>query len=223
MHGKNNMHLAFHVKCSYVVSSKTETHPMTDTKYTFQELAGLIADTMNFPGKDVPLILRRINVFDTKGFIHATQEETGRRERTLTPREAARAAILSAIFDCGISSADIEDANEAINDALNRVPGFAFTNMPDSLKDEDGTVIIHDGLTSIINGTAAGENWMLRVRFTRSKKAREVSAMAVWDGWDISENKGTKTADMLDGKTHLGTLLIPASDLIRPFLESAEQ
>lgn len=191
------------------------------TQQTFLELSGFLAETMNFPAKDVPLILRRIRQFDTNGLLETIRSDTGRREGKLTREEAARVAILMAAFECGVSNAELEAVNSAL---IHQFPGKTFGNLPPSTK-VDGGYQFGRGLATIIRGTAApfNENWFLRIRFTRTAKGdRDVTAMVLWDGWDASENKGTKAADLLDGKTHLGTLLIPASDLIRPFLESAD-
>lgn len=187
---------------------------------TFLELSGMIAETMLFPAKDVPLLLRRVRMFDTKGLLNTSREDSGRREGKLNEAEAARLAILMGAFECGVTTAELE----SVNAALNTFPGTTFETLPASLKAQDGTGIVQDGLHAIVRGTnhPFNENWLVRIRFTRVNGARAVTAMVLCEGWETPDSEITRARDMLDGKKHLGTLMLPASDLIRPFLSSDE-
>lgn len=183
---------------------------------TFLELSGMIAETMLFPAKDVPLLLRRVRMFDTKGLLNTSREESGRREGKLNQAEAARLAILMGAFECGVTTAELE----SVNAALDTFPGTKFETLPASLKMQDGAGIVPHGLEAIVCGTNPpfNENWFVRIRFARFNGARDVTAMVLWEGWDAPESETTKARDMLDGKKHLGTLMLPASDLVRPFI-----
>lgn len=181
------------------------------------EIADRLADLEGREADEIHIRLRN-PLF--KGLLQGQAGRSRTSPADYSAEELVRARLLLAMFDCGLSTAELSTAN----DALNNIPGKTFTNHPESAKVLGG-VQYPNGLKTIIRGTAApfNENWFLRIRFTRTEKGdRDVTAMVLWDGWDASENRGSKTVDLSRGQLHLGTLLIPASDLIRPFLESAD-
>ncbi|MDT8858026.1 hypothetical protein RNZ50_23940 [Paracoccaceae bacterium Fryx2] len=135
-------------------------------------------------------------------------------------REAIRARLLLALLDIGLSSEELQGVNAELS-ALNplKVKGFVGGVMtaPPSCAKGYGV-----GLANLIRGTEAGESWVLRLRYVRTVDgARRISTRIMWAEWDDREGRGTKALDLLHAETHLGTLDVPASDLIRPLVRGA--
>jgi len=150
-----------------------------------------------------------------KSLLAGTEGRTRNSPADYSQEELARARLLLALFECGLSTGDLAKVNDKLN-----APPLAGPDHPDSASLAGGGTHYPSGLRSIIRGARAGENWLIRVRFARTNDgARSVNPSIVWEGW-ATEGRDGWAVDMLNGETHLGTLLIPASDLIRPLLES---
>lgn len=133
------------------------------------------------------------------------------------PGEVARARLLLAARDCGLTGSDLA----RFNDALNQPPAQGIGH-PDSAKIEVGYGY-PSGLQSIIRGTKAGESWLVSFRITRNSQGqRRVAPLVCWEGGLPADTGVASLLDLLDGETHLGTLVVPASDLIRPLLDALE-
>lgn len=132
--------------------------------------------------------------------------------------EACRVRLLLAARDCGLTGQDLA----RFNVALNQPPAVGIAHPPSALS--DGVVVYPSALCSIIRGTRArfGETWIASLRITRANDgSRHVSPSIFWRDAD-AESEVAWALDMLDGVTHVGTLILPASDLIRPLLDEPE-
>ncbi|MFZ1725102.1 MAG: hypothetical protein WBO29_17260 [Albidovulum sp.] len=90
-----------------------------------------------------------------------------------------------------------------------------------------GETIAKRKLDLLADGTAAGQNWVIVLRFTREFGQRWLHAAIYEDKHDaklgnlsVSELVSTGRSATEFGGTHLMTSVVPASDLIRPLLES---
>ena len=145
------------------------------------------------------------------------QGESGRSRNSpadYPARELIRARLLMAMFDCGLSTTELSE----VNSELNSERGFTGPS---------GETIARTGLDLISDGTAAGQSWVIFLRFTRMKGQRWLHA-AIYEDKDDAKfgkldvtqlvSKGRSATEF--GGTHLMTSVVPASDLIRPLLES---
>lgn len=133
------------------------------------------------------------------------------------PEEIARARLLLAARDCGLTGADLGKFNAALNQPP--TPGTAH---PTSAKAAGG-YSYPSGLLSIIRGARVGEDWLVRVRVTRTSEGqRRVAPLVCWAEGQPADTGIGAVLDLLDGETHIGTITIPASDLIRPLLDDLE-
>lgn len=82
---------------------------------TFLEVSNLISDSLGFPADQVPAILRRVRLFDAKGLLDTTREETGRREGKLNREGAATALIFSELLDMGLDVATLRELAPKMN------------------------------------------------------------------------------------------------------------
>ncbi|MBR9840399.1 MAG: hypothetical protein GYB50_21275 [Rhodobacteraceae bacterium] len=134
------------------------------------------------------------------------------------PEEIARARLLLAARDCGLTGPELANFNNALNQ-----PPSAPGNAPDSAKVAGGGSNYPTGLRTVIRGARAGEEWYLRVRFTLTADgARRVAVSVEWEGWEVSlqpTNRATAALDEYYSEIPRGLLIIPASDLIRPLLD----
>lgn len=138
------------------------------------------------------------------------------------PRELIRARLLLGLFDIGLTSKELANVNEALSETSARqlqgtVRG-AVTS-PESAK-IDGQIVYHgEVLNTLIRGARADENWDIQIRFTRTSSGeRRVSPWVKWSEWE----QDRVTGDLIDlqrNETHLGTLTVPASSLIRPLIK----
>ncbi len=127
--------------------------------------------------------------------------------------ELYRARLLLACADCGLTTADLEKVNAKLND----IP-IHGGQAPGSAKG----VGYGTGLACIIRGAEAGEEWFVCVKFKRlSNGRRDVVPHVRYVEWDDFENGGTEALDDLNGRQHLGTLNVAASDLIAPLFNRA--
>lgn len=128
------------------------------------------------------------------------------------PQEIARARLLLAARDCGLSGTELG----FVNTALNQPP--AFMGQHSDWAKQGGTMVYPPALRSIIRGTQAGETWIIQIRFTRgSDGQRHIKPTIFCLENDTASNRGA-SVDLLNNETQLGTLVCPASDLIRPIL-----
>ncbi|MDP3263472.1 MAG: hypothetical protein U1E06_19830 [Tabrizicola sp.] len=127
------------------------------------------------------------------------------------PAEIARARLLLAARDCGLSGTELG----VVNTALNQPP--AFMGKHSDWAKQGGAIVYPSALHSIIRGTQAGEEWIIRIRFTRgSDGKRHIKPTIFWKDGDTASDRGK--VDLLTNETHLGTLVCPAADLIRPVI-----
>jgi len=133
------------------------------------------------------------------------------------PEEIARARLLLSARDCGLTGADLSKFNAALNQSSAHGIGH-----PESAK-TDGGYFYPSGLLSIIRGTKAGEDWLVSFRVTRTSEGqRRVAPLVFWANGRPAESKVGGVLDLISGETHIGTVTIPASDLIRPLLDHLE-
>lgn len=151
------------------------------------------------------------NILRGPGILSLLTSQPGRGRTSpaeFLPEEVARARLLLAARECGLSGSDLGK----INETLNAPPAPALPHAP-SARIEGG---IHhpSGLLSIVRGTKAGEDWKIQVRVLMTYEGhRKVTAEVFWSGADMSESGAS---------TLLGRITIPASDLIRPLLDNLE-
>jgi len=127
------------------------------------------------------------------------------------PQEVLRARLLLACADCGLSTSELE----IVNRALTEPPIHDASHPPSAAGKGYGS-----GLHCIVRGTEAGEGWSLRIRFARQNDGkRRASANVFWEGWTTADKRASRAVDLLNVETHIGTLEIPASDLVAPLLE----
>jgi hypothetical protein len=119
--------------------------------------------------------------------------------------ELIRARLLMAMFDCGLSTAELALVSDMLNTPY-----------------EWGTA-----LQMMADGTAAGESWIILIRFVRGMQGeRIVSPSFFKDGSDplgecsVRELVSAGRWSTQFSGTHMMTSVVPASDLIRPLLES---
>lgn len=79
---------------------------------TFTAVAGLIADCENVPGKDVPTLLRRVRMFDSKELLPTIREENGRRTGALDLEGACAAYLFTELLDMGFDVALLRDLHQ---------------------------------------------------------------------------------------------------------------
>lgn len=127
--------------------------------------------------------------------------------------EIARARLLLAARDCGLSGVELG----IVNEALNQPP--AFMGQHSDWAKQGGAIVYPSALHSIIRGTQMGENWIVRIRFTRSLDGqRHIKPMIFQQDGQTASDRPSAAVDLLSNETHLGTLICPASDLVRPIL-----
>lgn len=127
--------------------------------------------------------------------------------------EIARARLLLAARDCGLIGSELR----ILNDALNQPP--AFMGQHSDWAKQGDAIVYPSALNSIIRGTQAGEDWIIRIRFTRDRKGgRHIKPTIHWQEGDSATDRAGAALDLLANETHLGTHVYPASDLIRPLL-----
>ncbi|SFJ73822.1 hypothetical protein [Celeribacter neptunius] len=127
--------------------------------------------------------------------------------------ELARARLLLAARDCGLTGPELATFNNALNE-----PPKAGILTPPSAKVDGGT-FYENGLRTLIRGTRAGENWDVRVRFTLTQDGkRRISPWVRWEKWEESR-RASAAVDLLYSEIPRGMVIIPASDLIRPLLD----
>ncbi|UFS66271.1 hypothetical protein LO749_17245 [Paracoccus denitrificans] len=169
------------------------------------EIADRLAD---LEGRDADEIHIRLRNPLFKGLL---QGESGRSRNSPADYpvlELIRARLLMAMFDCGLSTAELALVNEMLNESH----GVSTTT-----------------LEAMIEGAAAGEPWIILVRFNMLQGGkRKVTPKFFKDsisrqqmGFSTVEEivKGGKFSSIFGG-THLMTSVVPASELIRPLLES---
>ena len=133
------------------------------------------------------------------------------------PEEVLRARLLLAMADLHLTTAELEK----VNVALNQPPALGIGH-PASAKVAGG-YSYPSGLLSIIRGARAGEEWLVRFRVTRTSEGqRRVAPLVCWAEGQPADTGIGAVLDLLDGETHIGTITIPASDLIRPLLDDLE-
>lgn len=133
------------------------------------------------------------------------------------PEEVFRARLLLVMADLHLTTAELEKVNVALNQ-----PPTQGIGHPASAKAAGG-YSYPSGLLSIIRGARAGEEWHVRFRVTRTSDGqRRVAPLVFWANGQPAETGVAGLLDLLDGETHLGTIVIPASDLIRPLLDLLE-
>lgn len=131
--------------------------------------------------------------------------------------EMARARLLLAAQEVGLTAPDLAEINAAMNGPVTS-PG----THPESARTKGGWSY-PSALAAIIRGARAGEEWILTVRVTRTTDGtRRVSPWIHWAGWPHEEGRAQRTLDMLHGERRLATLTIPASALLAPLLGAAE-
>lgn len=130
------------------------------------------------------------------------------------PEEIARARLLLAARECGLTGADLGRFNAALNQ-----PPSSGMGHPASAKTEGG-YSYPSGLLSIIRGTRAGEEWLVSFRRVRNSEGqRRVLPLVFWAGGQPADTGFVSGfLDLRHGETHLGTLYCPASELVRPLL-----
>ena len=148
-----------------------------------------------------------------KGLLSGTAGQTRNSPADYGFDELVRARLLSSLYDCRFSTTELA----LVNAALNRPP-LSGDRHPPSAK-VDGGIFYPSALHSIIRGARAGENWTIYVRFMRSQDGElQVNPKVFWaDAMSGAPVKGA-LIDALNGDTHLGTLTVPASDLVSPIL-----
>ena len=122
-------------------------------------------------------------------------------------RELFRARILLALFDCRLSTAELAQVNHKLNSAVENIP-IERSYYPMALD-------------SIIRGAKEGQRWLLRVRFTRTADGQQrISPWVHPESVADVQGRAPAALDLYYDETHIGTLSIPASDLLLPLLES---
>lgn len=127
--------------------------------------------------------------------------------------ELIRARLLVAASDCGMSTDELAKMNEA----LNKPPAPGARHAPEAKT--EGAYINPNGLHSIIRGASAGSDWVVTLRFTLSNGARDVHPIVSLRENLASDEDAGRAMDLLEGRIHVGTLTLPASDLVKPLLD----
>lgn len=81
----------------------------------FTAVAGLIADCEGVPGKDVPTLLRRVRLFDTKELLPTIREDSGRRTGSLDLDGACAAYLFTELLDMGFDVALLRDLHQKMS------------------------------------------------------------------------------------------------------------
>ncbi|MDO5630530.1 MAG: hypothetical protein Q4G22_01700 [Paracoccus sp. (in: a-proteobacteria)] len=168
-----------------------------------------IADRLaELEGRDADEIHIRLRNPLFKGLLTGEPGRTRNSPADYPFRELIRARLLLAMFDCGLSTAELALVSDMLNDRYGVTgPG--------------GAAVETNPLNMMTDGTAAGESWFVTIRFVRGMNGeRIVTPLFFKDGSasvrDVVSHGGAKA-------THLMTSIVPASDLIRPLLpESSE-
>lgn len=127
--------------------------------------------------------------------------------------ELIRARLLVAASDCGMSTEELARMNEA----LNKPPAPGARHAPEA-KTEGGGYHYPSGLHSIIRGASAGSDWVVSLRFTLCNGARDVHPIVTLRENLADDEEAGRAMDLLERRTHAGTLTLPASDLVKPLL-----
>lgn len=178
------------------------------------EIAARLAEVDNRKGDDLHVRLRN------PLFKSLLQGEPGRAKNSPAdyPRdEMIRARLLVAASDCGMTTEELAKMNEA----LNKPPAPGVHHAPES-KMEGGGYHNLSGLHSIIRGARAGTDWAVSLRFTLSGGTRDVHPIVSLRANVSEDEEAGRAMDMLEGRTHVGTLTLPASDLVKPLLDADE-
>jgi hypothetical protein len=130
--------------------------------------------------------------------------------------ELIRARLLMAMFECGLSTIELAMVNGMLNSHYGKT-------------DAKGDLIEVTPLQMMIDGTIAGESWIISIRFMRGKMNGERIVEPSFFKDDKADSMGECTVRELISVgrgtqqftgTHMMTSVVPASDLIRPLLES---
>lgn len=82
---------------------------------TFLETARLIAAADGMPYDAVPLLLRRIRIFDAKDLIPVQRENSGRREGRLDLSGACRARVASELIEFGLNADTLRGLRKSLD------------------------------------------------------------------------------------------------------------
>ncbi|MGD9919129.1 MAG: hypothetical protein AB7U46_14020 [Paenirhodobacter sp.] len=174
-----------------------------------------IADRLgNLEGREADEIHIRLRNPLFKGLLQGEAGHTRNSPADYPARELIRARLLMAMFDCGLSTAELSEVNSELNTR------FGIT-------DPSGETVARTGLDLIADGTLSGQSWVIILRFTREAGQRRLHAAIYEDKVDaklgnlsVGQLVSTGRSATEFGGTHLMTSVVPASDLIRPLLES---
>lgn len=119
--------------------------------------------------------------------------------------ELIRARLLMVMFDCGLSTAELALVSDMLNTRYER--GTALEMMAD--------------------GTTAGESWIVLIRFVRGMQGERIVSPSFFKEGSDPLGECSVRELVSDGRwstqfsgTHMMTSVVPASELIRPLLES---
>lgn len=174
-----------------------------------------IADRLgNLEGREADEIHIRLRNPLFKGLLQGEAGHSRNSPADYPARELIRARLLMAMFDCGLSTAELSEVNSELNGERGQI-------------EPSGKIYGKTGLDLIADGTLAGESWIILLRFTREFGQRRLHAAIYEDKHDaklgklsVAEVVSTGRSATEFGGTHLMTSVVPASDLIRPLLES---
>lgn len=129
-------------------------------------------------------------------------------------RELIRARLLMVMFDCGLSTAELSEVNSEMNAKWGST-------------DPSGKTIATAKLDLVADGTLTGESWVILLRFTRQFGKRRLN-VKIYNDEDHAKLGKLSVSEIVSmgrgatdfGGTHLMTSVVPASELIRPLLES---
>lgn len=165
-------------------------------------------------GRDADEIHIRLRNPLFKGLLRGESGRSRNSPADYPAMELIRARLLMAMFDCGLSTAELA----LVGDMLNRRIGKS---------DASGALVETNPLEMMADGTAAGESWIILIRFVRGMQGERIVSPSFFK--DGSDPLGECTVRELvsDGRwstqfsgTHMMTSVVPASELIRPLLES---
>ena len=156
-------------------------------------------------GRDADEIHIRLRNPMFKGLLRGESGRSRNSPADYPALELIRARLLMVMFDCGLSTAELALVSDMLNTRYER-----------------GTA-----LEMMAEGTAAGESWIILIRFVRGMQGeRIVSPLFFKDGSDSLGECSVREL-VSDGRwstqfsgTHMMTSVVPASELIRPLLES---
>lgn len=174
-----------------------------------------IADRLgNLEGREADEIHIRLRNPLFKGLLQGEAGHSRNSPADYPARELIRARLLMAMFDCGLSTAELSEVNSELNTR------FGIT-------DPSGETVARTGLDLIADGTLSGQSWVIILRFTREAGQRRLHAAIYEDKVDaklgnlsVGQLVATGRWATEFGGTCLMTSVVPASDLIRPLLES---